>query len=90
MLTIREWETELSFLVHRRMEEIMDIYEYMEGYDRSFDEDEFDLRVWEYMQQEDFEMNEEFENFLKEYSIENVHQFLKVIRMKKNRKKFLG
>lgn len=90
MLTIREWETELSFTVHRRMEEIMDIYEYMEGYDRSFDEDEFDLRVWEYMQQEDFEMNEEFENFLKEYSIENVHQFLKVIRIKKNRKKFLG
>lgn len=68
----------------------MDIYEFMEGYDRSFDEDEFDLRVWEYMQQEDFEITEEFENFLKEYSIDNVHQFLKVIRMKKNRKNILG
>ncbi|WP_029502958.1 hypothetical protein [Lachnoclostridium phytofermentans] len=64
----------------------MDINEYMEGYDRSFDEDEFDLRIWEYMQQEDFELTEEFENFLKEYSIENVHQFLKIIRMKKMRK----
>ncbi|HCL02757.1 MAG TPA: hypothetical protein DHW61_10165 [Lachnoclostridium phytofermentans] len=64
----------------------MDIYEYMEGYDRSFDEDEFDLRVWEYMQQEDFELTENFENFLKEYSIENTHQFLKVIRMKQRRK----
>lgn len=68
------------------MEVTMDINEYMEGYDRSFDEDEFDLRIWEYMQQEDFELTEEFENFLKEYSIENVHQFLKIIRMKKMRK----
>lgn len=68
------------------MEVTMDINEYMEGYDRSFDEDEFDLRIWEYMQQEDFELTEVFENFLKEYSIENVHQFLKIIRMKKMRK----
>ena len=68
------------------MEVTMDINEYMDGYDRSFDEDEFDLRIWEYMQQEDFELTEEFENFLKEYSIENVHQFLKIIRMKKMRK----
>lgn len=68
------------------MEVTMDINEYMEGYDRSFDEDEFDSRIWEYMQQEDFDLTEEFENFLKEYSIENVHQFLKIIRMKKMRK----
>ncbi|ABX44031.1 hypothetical protein [Lachnoclostridium phytofermentans] len=65
----------------------MNIYEYMEGYDRSFEEDEFDLRVWEYMQQEDFELNEDFENFLKEYSIENTHEFLKVIRIKQKMKK---
>lgn len=69
------------------MEVTMDIYEFMEGYDRSFEEDEFDLRVWEYMQREDFELNEDFENFLKEYSIENTHQFLKVIRMKQKMKK---
>ncbi len=67
----------------------MDIYEYMEGYDRAFDEDEFDLRIWEYMQQEDFELTEEFENFLKEYSIESVHEFLKIIRIKKMRNKLL-
>ncbi len=64
----------------------MDIYEYMEGYDRSFEEDEFDFRVWEYMQREDFELTEDFEDFLKEYSIESTHEFLKTIRMKQRRR----
>lgn len=65
----------------------MNIYEYMEGYDRSFDEDEFDKRVWEYIQQEDFEFDEDFGHFLRDYGIENLHDFLKTIRLKKQLKR---
>ena len=65
----------------------MDIYEYMEGFDRTFDEDEFDQRIWEYMQEDQFEFGEEFEDFLKEYGITNVHDFLKTIRIKQNLKR---
>lgn len=66
---------------------MIDVYEFMEGYDRSFDEDEFDARVWELMQREDFEFNEDFEQFVRNYGFENVHEFLKVIRLKKNLRK---
>lgn len=63
----------------------MNIYEYMEGYDRSFDEDEFDGRVWELIQEENFDFDEDFEHFLRDYGIENLHDFLKIIRMKKKK-----
>ena len=65
----------------------MNIYEYMEGYDRSFDEDEFDKRVWEYIQQEEIEDTEEFQHFLRGYGIDNLHDFLKIIRFKRQIKK---
>lgn len=65
----------------------MNIREYMEGYDRSFDEEEFDNRVWEYMQREDFEFTEDFEYFLRDYGIDNVHEFLKMIRVKQQLKR---
>lgn len=65
----------------------MNIYDYMEGYDRSFDEDEFDGMVWEYMQQENFEFTEDLEHFLREYGIDNLHDFLKTIRIKKQMKR---
>ena len=61
----------------------MNIYEYMEGFDRSFDEDEFDARVWELIQEENFEFDDQFEFFLRDYGIENLHDFLKTIRAKK-------
>lgn len=63
----------------------MGIYEYMEGFDRSFDEDEFDARVWELIQEDGFEFDEEFEHYLRDYGIENLHDFLKIIRRKKNK-----
>ena len=59
-----------------------DIRDYMEGYDRSFDEKEFDQRVWEFMQDEDFEFTEEFGYFLRDYGFSDVHEFLKVVRTK--------
>ena len=62
----------------------MDIYEFMEGYDREFDEDEFDARLWEAMNESDFELNDEFEAFLHEYGIANTHEFLKQLRIKRN------
>lgn len=65
----------------------MNIRDYMEGYDRSFDEDEFDDRVWEFMQQEDFEFTEDFEFFLRDYGINNAHDFLKMIRVKQQLKR---
>ena len=40
----------------------MDIYEYMEGYDREFDENEFDARLWAAMNEPDFEMDDIFED----------------------------
>ena len=42
----------------------MDIYEFMEGYDREFDENEFDARLWEAMNEQDFELDDVFEEFL--------------------------
>lgn len=66
----------------------LNIYNYMEGYDRSFDEDEFDKRVWEYIQQEDTEFGEELEVFLRDYGIDNLHSFLKIIRLKKEQNRF--
>lgn len=65
----------------------MDIRDYMEGYDRSFDEEDFDQKVWEFMQEEEFEFSEDFEFFLKDYGINNVHEFLKVIRIKQQLKR---
>ncbi|MDD5937150.1 MAG: hypothetical protein PUC65_16555 [Clostridiales bacterium] len=64
----------------------MNIYDFMEGYDRSFDEDEFDARVWSFMQEEDFEFSEDFEHFLRGYGFDDLHQFLKVIREKRDSK----
>lgn len=60
----------------------MDIYEYMEGYDREFDESEFDARLWEAMNQPDFELDDAFEDYLREYGIANTHEFLKLLRIK--------
>ena len=62
----------------------MDIYEFMEGYDREFDEDEFDARLWEAMNEPEFELNDEFDEFLHEYGIANTHAFLKQLRLKRN------
>ena len=76
-------------LQYWRGKEYMRIYEYMEGYDRSFDEDEFDTRVWELIQEEDFEFDEELDHFLRDYGIENLHDFLKIIRKKKNQGKMV-
>ncbi len=61
----------------------MEFREYMEGYDRSFDQKEFDDRLWEAMQDDDFEFGEDFEYFLREYGISDTHEFLKTIRMRK-------
>ena len=61
----------------------MDIYEYMEGYDREFDENEFDARLSAAMNEPDFEMDDIFEDFLHEYGIANAHEFLKQLRIKK-------
>ena len=61
----------------------MDIYEFMEGYDREFDENEFDARLWEAMNEQDFELDDVFEEFLHEYGIANTHEFLKQLRIKK-------
>lgn len=61
----------------------MDIYEYMEGYDREFDENEFDARLWAAMNEPDFEMDDIFEDFLHEYGIANAHEFLKQLRIKR-------
>jgi hypothetical protein len=66
----------------------MNIYDYMKGFDRSFDEDEFDARVWELIQEENFEFDDNFEHFLKDYGIDNLHEFLKAIRRKKSLGKF--
>lgn len=60
----------------------MDIYEFMEGYDREFDENEFDARLWEAMNQPEFELDDVFEEFLHEYGIANTHEFLKMLRTK--------
>lgn len=65
----------------------MDIREYMEGYDREFDKEEFENRLWEAMQEDDFEFNEEFDDFCKEYGIFNIHEFLRGLRLKKKMKK---
>lgn len=62
----------------------MNVYDFMEGYDRSFEEDEFDTRLWEFVQREDFECTEEFNYFLHDYGIDDFHEFLKIIRWKKN------
>lgn len=61
----------------------MDIREYMEGYDREFDGDEFDKKLWEAMQEEDFEFDEGFEEYCKGYGIFDIHAFLREIRMKR-------
>lgn len=63
----------------------MDIYEYMEGYDPTFDVDEFEERLWEAMQEEDFEFTEEFENYCHVYGIHDIHDFLRRVRAKKGR-----
>lgn len=60
----------------------MDIYEYMEGYDREFDENEFDAKLWEAMNEPDFELDESFEDFLHEYGIANTQEFLRTLRVK--------
>lgn len=61
----------------------MDIYEYMEGYDPIFDETEFEDKLWEAMQEEDFEFTEEFEQYCRSYGILDIHDFLKKIRDRK-------
>ena len=68
----------------------MSLQAYMEGYDRSFDEDEFDERLWEYMQSDEFEFGEECEFYLRDYGINDAHAFLKIIRLKKQLKENRG
>ncbi|MBO5198128.1 MAG: hypothetical protein J6B85_06355 [Lachnospiraceae bacterium] len=60
----------------------MDIYQYMEGCERSFDPEEFDKKLWEAMQEEDFEMDDTFRDFCIENGIGDIHGFLKEIRRK--------
>lgn len=62
---------------------MIDVREYMDGYDHEFDKAEFENKLWEMMQEEDFEFTEEFEEFCKEQGILNIHDFLKSIRMRK-------
>ena len=61
----------------------MNVWSYMEGYDREFDEDEFDQRLWNYMRTEEFEFNGQYEDFLKSYGLKDTHEFLRIIRAKK-------
>lgn len=61
----------------------MDIREYMDGYDREFDQNEFDQKLWEAMQEDDFEFSEDFEVFCKEYGIFNIHDYLRMLRIKR-------
>lgn len=61
----------------------MDIWAYMEGYDRELDEDEFDQRLWSYMKSDEFEFNGAFGEFLKSYGLNDTHEFLRIIRTKK-------
>lgn len=61
----------------------MEIRDYMEELDRSFDPEGFDQRLWEAMQEEEFEFTDEFYDFLMENGISDVHEFLRGLRMKK-------
>lgn len=60
----------------------MDIWDYMEGYDRELDGDVFDMKLWEAMQEEEFELDDEFENYCRVYGINDIHAFLRGIRIK--------
>ena len=51
----------------------MDIREYMQEYDPSFDLQEFETHLWEAMQEEDFEFNDDFYDFLIECGISDIH-----------------
>lgn len=61
----------------------MDVWEYMEGYDREFDGDKFDMKLWEAMQEKDFEFNDEFEEYCREQGIYDIHVFLQGVRVKR-------
>ncbi len=61
---------------------MFDIYEYMEDYNRAFDGEEFDRRLWEAMQEEEFELDDTFRDFCIENGIGDLHGFLKEIRRK--------
>ncbi len=61
----------------------MNIWAFMEGYDRELDEDEFDQRLWDFMVGDEFEFNGQFEEFLKSYGLKDAHEFLRIIRNKK-------
>ena len=65
------------------MENCMNIWSHMEGYDRELDENEFDQKLWDAIREEEFEFDEQFEDYLHAYGFNNVHDFLKVIRRKK-------
>ncbi len=62
----------------------MDIREYMQEYDPSFDLQEFETHLWEAMQEEDFEFNDDFYDFLIECGISDIHSFLRRLRIKKH------
>lgn len=64
---------------------MFDIREYMEDYNRGFDEAEFDRHLWEAMQEEEFVMDDDFRDFCLENGIGDVHAFLKEIRLKNGR-----
>lgn len=61
---------------------MFDIREYMQDYNRGFDEAEFDSHLWEAMQMEEFEMDDDFRDFCLENGISDIHGFLKEIRRK--------
>ena len=61
---------------------MFDIYEYMEDYNRAFDGEEFDKKLWEAMQEEEFELDDTFRDFCIENGIGDLHGFLKEIRRK--------
>ena len=65
------------------MENRMNIWSHMEGYDRELDENEFDQKLWDAIREEEFEFDEQFEDYLHAYGFNNVHDFLKVVRRKK-------
>ncbi len=67
----------------------MNLWEYMEGYDRELDENEFDARLWEAIHEPGFSFGDEFTYFCMAYGFADAHEFLQTIRRKKTMGKII-
>ena len=62
-----------------------DIWDFMAGYDRELNEDEFEDRLWEAINDEYCDLDDRLDDFCKAYGYRDIHDFLRKVRIKKSK-----